>query len=109
MYGASVLIMVMLVGVLGFVIKLGHEPTGAMVFDSEEDSEKEGSGASGSGILGSSSQVVTSAVQMSRVIEENRQQSSAELLIRDETGRGQLTRTSSAPGVNIQMINSGDR
>jgi len=68
----------------------------------EKEEETEGSpGASPAG------QVITRSEQTRRTIEESRQTSTAELLIRDETGRGELRRNQPAGGVKIAMASSG--
>jgi phage-related protein len=53
-------------------------------------------------------QVVSQAEQLRRTVEETRESSSAELLIRDETGRAELRSGSPAPGIKIAMARSGD-
>lgn len=53
-------------------------------------------------------QVVSQAMQLRRTVEETRESSKAELLIRDETGRAQLRSGAPAPGVKIAMVRSGD-
>ena len=56
-----------------------------------------------------SPQVVTQAATTRALLEQRTEETSrAEVLIKDETGRGQLTTRGSAPGVKISMINSGD-
>ncbi|MCK4891550.1 MAG: hypothetical protein KAS78_02670, partial [Candidatus Pacebacteria bacterium] len=67
--------------------------------DNESESGRPGSPAS--------PQVITPAAQLRRTVEEIRETSSAELLIRDETNRGELRRSGNAPGINIQMARSG--
>lgn len=54
-------------------------------------------------------QVISQADQLRRTVEETRESSTAELLIRDETGRAQLRSNAPAPGVKIAMVRSGDR
>lgn len=54
-------------------------------------------------------QAVTRSEQTRKIIEENRAAASAEVLIRDETGRAELSRQNPVAGVKIAMVNSGGR
>jgi len=81
-----------------------------ITFGSEKktDDDEKGSPASGSG-QAASPQVVTQAESMRRIVEESRETTSAEVLIRDETGRAELRSGRPAPGIKIAMANSGGR
>lgn len=79
-----------------------------IVFGAEEgDEESEDSAGKTIGAGGASPQVVTQAESLRRVVEESRETTSAEVLIRDETGRAELRPGAPAPGVKISMANSG--
>jgi len=59
------------------------------------------------GLPASSPQAVTQAASTQRILSESRETSTAELLIRDETGRAELRNNSPLAGVKIAMSSSG--
>ncbi len=75
----------------------------------QNDTDESAENATETGRPGSpgSPQVITQAAQLKRSIEETRETSSAELLIRDQTGRAELRRSGNSPGINIIMAKSG--
>jgi hypothetical protein len=80
-----------------------------IVFNADKaDTENDNVTAGGESPSGSfNPQVITPAAGIQRVIEENLQTSTAELLIRDESGRAELKDNAPVPGVKITMSNSG--
>ena len=52
-------------------------------------------------------QIVTPQERTARTIEENRTTSTAELLIKDQTGRAEMTNKRPAPGIALNVVNSG--
>lgn len=52
-------------------------------------------------------QVVTPQERTARTIEESRTTNTAELLIRDETGRAEMRNTRPAPGISLNLAGSG--
>lgn len=90
-------------GIGGLFKKFGFDFGG-----SEQETEEEKETAPGANPA-SGPQVVTQSEQLRRTIEETRETAAAEVLIRDETGRAQMTRRGSAPGIKIAMVSSGDR
>ena len=56
---------------------------------------------------GAGAQVVSPQERVAKTIEESRQTSTAELTIKDETGRGELTQKGSSPGIGINLAQSG--
>ena len=93
------------------IAKVGDLFSGlGVVFGGSEGDVTESPDSRGStGAVSDSPQVITQAAQVSRAIEEIRETSSAELLIKDETGRAELSRSRPAPGVKIAMASSGGR
>ena len=51
--------------------------------------------------------IVTPQERTARTIEENRTTSTAELLIKDQTGRAEMTNKRPAPGIALNVVNSG--
>jgi tape measure domain-containing protein len=56
---------------------------------------------------GGEAEVVTPQDRTAQVIEERRQTGTAELTIRDESGRAELTQTNKVPGIDLQLAESG--
>lgn len=52
-------------------------------------------------------QVVTQSQQLNRIVEESRQTAFQEVLIRDETGRAEISRGSTLPSVKLTLASSG--
>lgn len=52
-------------------------------------------------------QIVTPQERTARTIEENRTTSTAELLIKDQTGRAEMTNKRPAPGIKLNVVSSG--
>ena len=68
--------------------------------ESEEDVSSESR-------IANSPQIITSSMQIKRSIEERNEKASAELLIRDESGRAELTQKNPIGRVKIAMAQSG--
>lgn len=80
-----------------------------IVFGGDREAEEQtAEETASSSAPGNTPQVVSQAAELRRTVEETRESSTAELLIRDETGRAQLRAGTPAPGIKIAMIRSGD-
>lgn len=80
-----------------------------IVFGGDREAEEQtAEETTSSSAPGNTPQVVSQAAELRRTVEETRESSTAELLIRDETGRAQLRAGTPAPGIKIAMIRSGD-
>ncbi len=88
-------------GIGGLFEKVG------LFFGGSEKETEEGKEKS-SAAAGTGPQVVTQSEQLRRTVDESRETASAEVLIRDETGRAQMSRRGNVPGVKIAMVSSGD-
>ena len=56
---------------------------------------------------GAAPQIVSPQDRISKSITESREVSTAEVTIKDETGRAEMTQRGKAPGVNLKLANSG--
>ena len=66
-----------------------------------------GGGGEDQAAAGGAPQIISPGDRTAQAIEERRQTSTAELTIRDETGRAELTKKNDVPGIGLDLMASG--